>query len=108
MTEKTERNQVIYDRLRGGETQAAVGRSLGITRERVRAIARKYGIARKQQYGPDKPYPPETIAVVRDFWDAGHSINEIGKRMGVTRNVIAGLAHRNNFPARPSPIRRSA
>lgn len=45
-----------------------------------------------------------SIAAVRSLWDDGHSIRTISARCGVSHNVIVGLAHRNSFPRRPSPI----
>jgi hypothetical protein len=48
-----------------------------------------------------------TIETARCFWSEGLSTAEIGRRMGVTKNVIVGIARRNGFPARPSPIRRA-
>ncbi len=34
------------------------------------------------------------------------SLIEIGRRLGVSKNAVAGKAHRLNLPPRPSPIRR--
>lgn len=57
--------------------------------------------------GGSKPiHPSETIAAARSLWDEGHSTATIGKRLGVTKNVIVGLASRNDFPARPSPLKQ--
>jgi len=53
-------------------------------------------------------HAPETIALARALWDAGLSTAEIGLIMNVTKNAIVGIAHRNDFPARPSPIKRAA
>lgn len=102
-----ERERTICDRLQSGETQTEIGKSLGITKERIRQIARRNGIP-KTRAGGYAIHSPETVLTARAFWDVGYSIREIGKRMGVTLNVVAGLAHRNNFPPRPSPIRRAA
>jgi GcrA cell cycle regulator len=48
----------------------------------------------------------ETIRVLRDLWEQGHSTAEIGRRLCVTKNAIVGKAHRLDLTARPSPIRR--
>jgi GcrA cell cycle regulator len=50
----------------------------------------------------------EEEAVLRSLWGEGHSTNEIARRMGVSKNAIAGKAHRLDLEARPSPIRRGA
>lgn len=40
------------------------------------------------------------------LWADGLTAREIGGRLGVTKNVIIGIAARNSFPKRPSPIKR--
>jgi hypothetical protein len=42
----------------------------------------------------------EQDAQLRQYWDAGHSTAEIGRRMGVTKNSIIGRAHRLLLPPR--------
>ena len=42
----------------------------------------------------------EFLASARAFWDKGYSMTSIGMELGVSKNVIAGIAHRNDFPAR--------
>jgi hypothetical protein len=70
----------------------------------------------KKKNLPDQVWPrwaarvhtPGFIAHVRDLWAAGLPISQIGGHLGVTRNVVVGIAQRNGFPGRPSPIRRAA
>lgn len=50
----------------------------------------------------------ERLAKLRALWDEGLSISQIGEELGVTRNAIAGKAHRMNLPKRSSPIAKSA
>lgn len=50
----------------------------------------------------------DVLRTCRRLWNAGMSISAIGVRLNVTRNVVAGIAWRNDFPARPSPIKRVA
>lgn len=50
----------------------------------------------------------ERLAELRKLWDQGLSISKIGNAFGVSRNAIAGKAHRMGLPKRPSPISRSA
>lgn len=50
----------------------------------------------------------EIKAGIRELWSAPETLStrEIGARLGVTKNVVVGHAHRMNLPPRPSPIRR--
>jgi hypothetical protein len=57
------------------------------------------------------PHSIETIKEARRLWDAGLTAGTIADALStserkITRNAIIGLAHRNNFPERPSPIIR--
>jgi hypothetical protein len=40
------------------------------------------------------------------LWEQGHPLSEIGRRLGFTRNAIAGKVHRLGLLKRPSPITR--
>ena len=46
----------------------------------------------------------ERLATLRILWNEGLSISQIGQRLGVTRNAVAGKAHRLGLPKRQSPI----
>ena len=46
----------------------------------------------------------ERLEQLRKLWDDGLSISQIGEALGVSRNDIAGKAHRMGLPKRPSPI----
>src|SRR5579864_4912946 len=48
----------------------------------------------------------ETIGQLRSLWDEGLATEEIGRRLGVSKNAVVGKAHRLDLPARPSPIIR--
>ena len=41
---------------------------------------------------------------LRKLWDDGLPITKIGNEIGVSRNAIAGKAHRMGLPKRNSPI----
>jgi len=41
---------------------------------------------------------------LEDLWKEGHPISKIGELLGVSRNSIAGKAHRIGLPKRTSPI----
>ena len=46
------------------------------------------------------------IEKLKELWAQGLSISQIGESLGVSRNAIAGKAHRMGLPKRPSPISR--
>ena len=41
---------------------------------------------------------------LEDLWKKGHPISKIGEMLGVSRNSVAGKAHRMGLPKRSSPI----
>jgi GcrA cell cycle regulator len=51
------------------------------------------------------PWPTHD-ATLRKLWTEGHSIAEIGRRMGLSKNAVVGRAHRLDLPSRETPIRR--
>ena len=46
----------------------------------------------------------EDDARLRALWDAGHTLLQIGVRMGRSKNSVVGRAHRLRLTPRPSPI----
>ena len=46
----------------------------------------------------------ERLEMLKALWEEGLSISQIGERLGVTRNAVAGKAHRPNLRKRQSPI----
>ena len=44
---------------------------------------------------------------LEDLWKQGHPISKIGEILGVSRNSVAGKAHRMGLPKRNSPISKS-
>lgn len=59
------------------------------------------------------PHVPRLIEKARRLWLQGHSTALIAMALTtpartVTKNAVVGIAHRNDFPPRPSPIRRKA
>jgi GcrA cell cycle regulator len=46
----------------------------------------------------------ERLSELKKLWAKGLSISQIGEALGVSRNSIAGKAHRLGLPKRPSPI----
>ena len=49
----------------------------------------------------------EKLNKLRKLWDEGLPITKIGNLLGVSRNAIAGKAHRMGLPKRNSPISKS-
>jgi len=49
----------------------------------------------------------ERLDELKKLWAEGVSISQIGEALGVSRNAIAGKAHRMGLPKRPSPISKS-
>ena len=41
---------------------------------------------------------------LKELWSQGHPISKIGEMLGVSRNSVAGKAHRMALPKRTSPI----
>lgn len=50
-------------------------------------------------------WTPQTIRQLCQLWADGHSLNDIGIKLGVTRNAVVGKAHRLGLKARQSPIK---
>ena len=48
----------------------------------------------------------ERLVRLRELWDQKLSISKIGEQLGVSRNAIAGKAHRLGLEKRQSPIKR--
>ena len=56
----------------------------------------------------DTSWTEARLEKLRKLWDQGLSISQIGEELGVTRNAIAGKAHRLGLPKRQSPINSKA
>lgn len=46
------------------------------------------------------------LRLLTEQWNAGVPTVVIGRRLGITKNVVIGKAHRLGLPARKSPIKR--
>src|SRR3954471_13325085 len=55
-----------------------------------------------------REWSAEDIARARALWDEGLTGTDIARELGCSRNSLIGLAHRNKFTPRPSPIRHAA
>lgn len=49
----------------------------------------------------------EKVKLLVQYWEAGQSITQIGKQLGMTRNAVVGKAHRIGLAKRASPIMRA-
>lgn len=95
------RNAAIVQRVISGMSRRVVADELGLTRQRVSQIViRATGAADRQQL-----WPEERGQRLRAMWDEGLSVNEIARRLGVSRGSVVGKVRRLDLPARPSPIR---
>ena len=46
----------------------------------------------------------ERVEILTELWSQGVPANEIGRRLGATKNAVVGKAHRLGLPRRESPI----
>lgn len=106
------RDARIVEWAKSGETRGVIADRLGLTGTRITQIL--------QRDAPDvakifaQPRVPAAIVErARMLWhhglsasDIAHHISRDGHRL--TKDSVIGMAHRNGFPPRPSPIIRSA
>lgn len=98
---QADRNAAIVQRVTSGMSRRVVADELGLTRQRVSQIViRATGAADRQPL-----WPEERGQRLRAMWDEGLSVNEIARRLGVSRGSVVGKVRRLDLPARPSPIR---
>lgn len=50
-------------------------------------------------------WTPELSSRLAVLWAEGHSVAEIGRRLGVSKNAVIGRAHRIGCAPRPSPLK---
>lgn len=77
------------------------------TRPRSIALVQEEGLLAPR--GPTVvSHPAELVETARYLWGLGMSMSKCAMALGISRNAVSGIAHRNDFPARLSPIRRGA
>jgi GcrA cell cycle regulator len=54
----------------------------------------------------ERSWPAEELAELERLWREGFSTAEIARRMHKRKDQILGMAHREDLPSRPSPIKR--
>ena len=97
-----------------GISQGTIGQWRVVPPWYVHPVSRLTGIPAAQLptyqvgSGVGLAWTPEVIAEVRRLWDAGVTTVEIGRRFGVSKNVIISKKRRLGFPSRPSPIGKRA
>jgi DNA-binding transcriptional regulator LsrR (DeoR family) len=100
---QADRNAAIVQRVTSGMSRRVVADELGLTRQRVSQIViRATGADHQPRHDP---WPEERGQRLRAMWDEGLSVNEIARRLGVSRGSVVGKVRRLDLPARPSPIR---
>ncbi|HEY8749950.1 MAG TPA: hypothetical protein VIM11_18345 [Tepidisphaeraceae bacterium] len=82
-----------------GMSDVAIGRRYNVGPSRIGQVAGPRGF---------RKHPKDWIEEARSLWTDGLTMSEVAHRLDVDRDVIAGIAHRNDFDARPSPIKRAA
>lgn len=100
-------------------TNKDIGGILGLTEDTVVATARRLGLGRRgsvnQQTEAGRArmraiqralsrHSPEKVERVRQLWENGLSYGGIGRVIGETCGVVAGIVTRNKFPRRDRPV----
>lgn len=96
MLDQRERNARIVEMVQGGTTFAEVGRQLGITRERVRQIARAAG-CRKRRVA--KVSESEAMNIV-DMAERGLCASHIAQSVGRSWYAVKQILRRKKISAR--------
>lgn len=109
MGEVLERNNIRgwLDALRAGGTLRGIAAAVGLTPQavgrRLRDLPEYQAIMAKRRH---PPHGSEIIRQARYLWDVeGLSASAVGRRMGLSKNAIVGLARRHDFKDRPPPMR---
>jgi hypothetical protein len=96
----------IVRRRRDGDSYRQIADALGISVGTVQWLALKAGIAPTSAGHARMSWPAGMLARGRKLWDEGFPTATIGRQLGVTKSAVIGKAHREGWPARPSPILR--
>lgn len=84
------------------EIAAASGASTSYTRQTLRACALPHRPAKRTPR--DIVWTDAMKADLSTMWSEGLSISAIGRRMGVSRNAVAGKVRRMGLPKRGAPV----
>jgi hypothetical protein len=78
-----------------GASFAEIARQVGLTPERIRQVVRTHPdyVCAPRPYAPQRD--PEFIEAVRRLRDQGLSTAEVGRHLGVTKNVVVGICTRH-------------
>ena len=71
---------------------------------RIKARWRLLEAKQPAGWGEYVRYTDERVERARKLWDEGVPSGTIAREMGMSKNQIIGMAHRNGFAGRPSPI----
>lgn len=84
---------------RSGMTLNQMAKQIHYSAQHIGLILNANGILRRREDRTDV-HPEEFIQKARALWDKGLTMSQIGKRLGVNKDVISGIKHRNKFPRR--------
>ena len=88
-----DKQQLILQRIRNGETYEAIGRDLGISRQRVQQIARKHGI--RPLKVEDKPLAGDDYPVVHSLrTEPRLSYDEVAERHRMDSSQVRRIAEK--------------
>jgi len=93
--------------LRAGKRLHPVALQYGVAFSTIWSIKRRRLPQHCCRRLPNRLHAESFILKARRLWFDGMSASQIGDELGVTKNVIVGIAARNDFPPRPSPIKRA-
>lgn len=112
------RHQDWIERRRSGETLRSIGESCGVTFQGVQKVLARWapeliGDSPSVSFLPRRRHSGAIIEKCRGLWEGGLSIRGIADRLSadgypMTHNAVVGLADREGFPNRPSPIKRAS
>lgn len=107
---------IVECRLKG-QSLRVIGAQYGVTYERVRQIVTRWapGLPGPQRHVIPRQggytHPKPIFSRCRELWKQGLAVSAIAERVTlegypITKDAVIGMAHRNHFPPRPSPIKR--
>lgn len=97
-----------YGATLGMLVQVGLISSTGRTREGDRRVIHyviETNVVPRHIYERDNAWPQARKEKLRAEWAKGGTSEEIGKRLGVSKNSVVGMAHRMKLPPRMSPIK---
>lgn len=95
------RRKIVLNLYASGLTYRAIGEIVERHETSIRHTVQRAGVPQRPVFEHDA----EFVVGVRRLWDEGDlSMRQIALKLNVTKGVIAGIRHRNNFPNRREPL----